>query len=294
MSPELTPSPSPGALLSGRQLDLSTVSGIPVLTCIPGTETPCPVVFYIPGFTGERASGLSLAYQLAGRGIACIAIDPLYHGSRLDARLLQAADPIYGGVYPPESGIDVFLTFLRVIEQSVSDIQTLLGVLDGDSRLDLNCAGVTGFSMGAYATFLAFASIPQLKAAVAMMGVPTFTQRWLDLLDECAWSNSTWAEALSQVEDVTREKTAYVRSIDPAIRLRKATPKPLLLMSGDFDCDQMKTYALSWYRQSKDAWKAHPEHLKWNVYPVGHTVTTSMEQDAVDWFATHLCASKST
>jgi hypothetical protein len=288
-SPE-TPTP---ALTRRVSLEIGTVADVPVLTCIPQMESPCPVVFYIPGFTGERASGLSLAYQLAGRGIAYIGIDPLYHGSRHDARLLDASNPAYGGVYPPESGIDVYLAFLRVIEQSATDIKILLGALTGDARLDLNRAGVTGFSMGAYATFLAFGSIKELKAAVPMMGIPTFTQRWLDLLDECAWTNPVWGAALTQLENTTRDKTSYVQRIDPAEWLRHAAPKPLFLMSGDFDYDQMKTYALSWYRQSKDAWKAHPEHLKWNVYPVGHTVTAQMEQDTVDWFVTHLPVSES-
>jgi hypothetical protein len=273
-------------------MQIGQLADIPVLTVIPEADHPCPVVFYVPGFTGERASGLSLAYQLARQGIAYVGIDPLYHGSRHDGRLLEAANPIYGGLYPPDSGIDVYLAFLRVIEQSAKDIQTLITALDSDSRLELNRAGITGFSMGAYATFLAFASIPALKAAVPMMGIPAFSQRWLDLLDECAWSNSAWAEALFQLEKPTLQNTAYVQSIDPAERLRKIAPKPLLMMSGDFDCDQMKTYTLVWYRGAKSAWASHPDCLKWNVYPQGHTVTAVMEKDTVDWFVKYLLAAR--
>lgn len=272
------------------QMQIGQLAGVPALTVIPEADQPSPVVFYVPGFTGERAGGISLAYQLARQGIAYIGIDPLYHGSRYDERLLKAANPAYGGVYPSDSGIDVYLVFLRVIEQSVKDIQTLIIGLASDRRLDLNRAGVTGFSMGAYASFLAFASIPALKAAVPMMGIPTFSQRWLDLLDECSWSNLAWAAALRQLEKTTLQNTAYVQSIDPAERLREAAPKPLLVMSGDFDCDQMKTYTLAWYRQAKSAWEAHPECLKWIVYPQGHAVTPVMERDAVDWFVKHLVA----
>jgi predicted esterase len=270
------------------KLESSTAAGIPILACIPDQPRPCPLVFAVPGFGGSKTSLLSLAYRLARRGIACISFDPLYHGDRGDERLLNAADSALGGIYPPETGMDTFRVFLQVIRQCSLDIQTLLAVVSADNRLDVNRTGVTGFSMGAYASYLALAEIPALRAGVAMMGLPVFYRRWQDLLDECALSNPEWAVAMEKVAPQTTQTSAWVRSFDPAARLAAAAPRALLAMNGDMDFDQPKYYVLDWLRSMRPAYADQPENLRWNVYPVAHTLTPHMEQDAVDWFDRHL------
>jgi hypothetical protein len=235
-----------------------------------------------------KETGLPLAYRLARRGVACLSFDPLYHGDRYDPRLEHAADPVLGGVYPPETGLDIGYGFFQVIEQCALDVQTLLAQLANDPRFDLRRTGVTGLSMGAYASFLAFADIPTLRAAVPMMGLPTFARRWQDLLDETAWSNPAWAAALDQVATTTQQQSAFVQRIDPAERLLRAAPRALLIMNGDFDSDQPKRYVLDWLRTARRAYVAAPARLQWRVYPVGHTVTPAMEVDAVNWLVDHL------
>jgi hypothetical protein len=142
--------------------------------------------------------------------------------------------------------------------------------------------------MGSYASFLAFAENPALRAAVPMMGIPTFARRWLDLLDECAWSNPEWAAVIERAAPQVREHTVYVQSIDPAEALQRIAPRALLAMNGDFDSDQPKHYTLEWLKSVRQTYADYPDHLRWNVYPVGHTVTPQMEQEAVDWFVRHL------
>jgi dienelactone hydrolase len=269
-------------------LETGQVEGIPILSCIPRQQQPCPVVFFIPGFWGNKTSGLSLAYRLARRGLACLSFDPLYHGDRYDPHTEQAADPAFGGIYPPDTGLDIGVVFFQVIRQCSLDLQTLLAALVNDARLDLRRAGVTGFSLGSYASFLALAEIPALSAAVPMMGIPTFARRWQDLLDECTLSNPTWALALAQVEAQTHHHTTFIQSIDPGERLKQAAPRALLLMNGDFDSDQPKRYTLDWYREARPKYANCPDRLQWNVYPAGHMVTPQMEEDAVEWFARHL------
>jgi hypothetical protein len=108
----------------------------------------------------------------------------------------------------------------------------------------------------------------------------------LDLLDECAWSNSAWASALVDVTAETAHRTEHIRSFDPDEK--KTAPRPLLVMSGDFDSDQPKHYVLDWFRSVRPAYTRQPEYLRWNIYPVGHTMTRLMEADAADWFVQHL------
>lgn len=269
-------------------LERGKVDQIPYLALIPERVEPCPLIFSIPGYGGNKSWNLSLHYGLAQQGLACVSFDPLYHGERGDLRLGQAADPVYGGIYPAETGMDIFFLFLQVIRQCSLDVRTLLEYFAQDPRLDVERAGVTGHSMGAYASFLAFAEIPALRAAAPMMGIPTFAHRWQDLLDECALSNPAWAAALQQVEAQTARRTAFVEEIDPAGALRGSAPRALLIMNGDFDSDQPKHYALEWLRTARTAYAASPERLQWKVYPVGHVITPEMERDTIEWFARHL------
>ena len=142
--------------------------------------------------------------------------------------------------------------------------------------------------MGGYASFLIFANMSQMRAAVPMVGIPTFTRRWTDLLDECAYSNPDWAAALGRVAEQARLHTTLIAALDPAERLLEAAPRALLMMNCDFDSDQPKHYAVEFYRRLLGAYALSPEKLRLAIYPAGHTVTPDMERDAVDWIVGHL------
>ncbi len=257
---------------------------IPTLLALPAGAHACPLVVFVPGYGATKEVGLSLAYRLGRRGMACISFDPLHHGERYDPHLDRAFEPELGGIFPREAGLDIYLNFLRCIRQSSADIATILDYFATDERLDVTRAGVTGHSQGGYVSFLALADIPVLKATVAMMGLPTFRQRWQDVLDESAWSNPEWGAAIAKVSEEAMERAAFVREIDPAGRLPALAPRPLLIMSGDFDTDQPKFYVLHWLRSLRPAYAAHPEMLRWNIYPVAHVMTDQMLDDAVAWF----------
>ncbi len=270
------------------RVDTTTIHGIPVLTLTSDSAERRPVIFFIHGFGGGKEAGLSLGYQLAQRGFGFISFDAWLHGDRYDPLRERAALPEQGGIYPAASGLDTFLLFYRVIDQCRTDVQTLIEHFADDPRLDVARCGVTGLSMGGYASYSILANVPHMQAAVPMIGVPSFTRRWHDLLDECAFSNSMWAAALDRVADQTRQNTAFVVTIDPIEKLKFAAPRALLMMNNDFDSDQPKHYAIECYRELRQSYAARPDHLQLNIYPAGHTVTAQMDRDAVEWFATHL------
>jgi pimeloyl-ACP methyl ester carboxylesterase len=265
-----------------------TIQGIPVLTIRPGEAHRRPAVFYIPGYSAPKESGLSLGYQLAQHGYFFVSFDPLLHGERFDPRLWEAAKPELGGIYPPETGLDIGVQFYHVIYQCLADFRTLLAHFALDPHVDVSRCGVTGHSMGAYASFLIFANEPAVKAAVPMMGIPSFSRRWEDILDECSFSNAEWAAALARVADARDAHTAFVRQIDPEPKLAGAAPRALLIMNGDFDHDQPKSYTIACYRTLQQAYRDAPDNLKLNIYPLGHVVDAAMERDAVTWFDRHL------
>lgn len=271
--------------MSGLAIETLRVGEIPALLALPHAARACPVVFFVPGYGATKEVCLNMAYRLGKQGLACVSFDPLHHGERYDPHLDRAYEPELGGIFPPETGIDIYFNFLRCIHQSSADIATLLDYFARDARLDVSRAGVTGHSQGGYASFLALADIPSLKAAVPMMGLPTFYHRWRDVLDESAWSNPEWGAAIAEVAGQAEEREAWIQEIDPAPRLPQLAPRPLLIMNGDFDTDQPKSYVLHWLRsQLRPASAAAPEMLKWNVYPLAHVMTDRMLDDAVGWF----------
>ena len=146
--------------------------------------------------------------------------------------------------------------------------------------------------MGGCASFLLFANVPVVQAAVPMIGIPTFTQRWLDLLDECTFCNPTWAATLQSVQKETTQQTDFIRSIDPAEKLKAAAPRALLIMNNDFDSDQPKHFAIDCYRTLRPAYAMHTDKLQLKLYPAGHMVTPAMEHDAVMWFVQHLVSNR--
>lgn len=269
-------------------LENNTVQDIPVLTIRPGHAHRRPIVFYIPGYGSGKESGLSLGYRLAQQGFFFVSFDPLLHGARAAPQLWEAARPESGGIYPPETGLDIGVQFYRVIAHCLTDVRTLLAHFALDPHVDVSRCGVTGHSMGACASFLIFANESAVKAAVPMMGIPSFSRRWEDLLDECTYSNATWAAALQAVAKQRDAHTAFVRQIDPGPKLAEAAPRALLMMNGDFDHDQPKAYSIACYRWLQQAYRGAPENLRLNIYPVGHVVDDDMVRDAVAWFDRHL------
>ena len=115
-------------------IETLTVAGIPVLAIVPEAEQRLPLVFYVPGYTSAKESGLGFGYKLAQQGCCFVCFDPLLHGERFDRQLYDAADPALGGIYPPDTGLDIGVTFYRVIGQCLADVRTLLDHFAGDER----------------------------------------------------------------------------------------------------------------------------------------------------------------
>ncbi len=269
-------------------IETETIHDIPVLTMSHSEAHQCPAIFFISGYGSNKEAGLSLGYRLARRGLFFISFDAWLHGERYDRRLDHAADPELGGIYPPATGLDTGVLFCRVIHHCLQDVQFLLNHYAADRRVNTRRAGVTGLSMGGCASFLILANLPAIQAAVPMIGIPSFKRRWLDLVEECSFSNPDWAAALERVQEQTRQHTTFIQQIDPYEKLKSAAPRALLIMNCDFDTDQPKHYSIRCYKELQPYYADNPDKLKLNIYPAGHGVTPQMETDAVDWLCRHL------
>lgn len=268
----------------------SFVDEIPVLTVSTDDTHRKPVIVHIPGYGGNKEDGIPFGYFAAQMGFLWISFDPLYHGERYNPILDRAFEPEFGGLYPPESGLDIGRVFYQVIHHCLEDVMRILDHFSKDPYADVQSCGVTGHSMGGYATYLLLANMDVVRAGVAMNGVPTFSRRWTDILDESRFSNSDWQKSLNENNEASQSLIQFIRAMDPAEKLKSSFPKALLLMNNDFDTDQPKIYAVDMYRELSPSYASAPDRLKLNIYPGGHKVSNQMMRDALEWFRLFLKA----
>ena len=269
-------------------IETCMVEKIPVLTMSQEGIKQKPILFYIPGYGGRKESGIPFGYLAAQKDFLWISFDPLYHGERYHPILDRASEAEFGGLYPPETGLDMGRVFYQVIRHCLDDVTLLLDHFSKDARADQCACGVTGHSLGGYATYFLLANISSIRAGVAMNGIPTFTRRWTDVLDECKFSNSTWQRSLEGNVVANLSLLQFIREMDPAEKLKSFFPKALLMMNNDFDADQPKSYSIEMYRNLLPYYALQPERLKLNIYPGGHSVSNQMMIDTLDWFGSFL------
>ena len=264
------------------------VQEIPVATLAEESAERRPVVFYVHGFGAGKREGLALGYRLAELGFFFVSVDAPMHGERLDERLKAVLEGRGNLAYPAGTGLDAFFLMHELIVQAAQDIDVLIQHLEKDSRVDTSKIGMTGASMGGFATFYAAAHDPRIQVAVPMIGIPAFVERWKDVVLEAS-TYEKWAEAMEAAQDETSRRTAFMAAIDPFDRMKTFCPRPLMMINGDQDLDSPKKYSVNLYRMLKPLYAAAPERLRLNIHDdAGHRVTVPMMEEACEWFSRYL------
>lgn len=269
-------------------LETYRVGDIPITTMADEAAVHQPVVFYLHGLAADKREGLSLGYRLAESGFCFVAVDAPMHGERKDERLDALMEGTAELVYPVDTGLDVFFLVHEIIVQLAEDVGALIEHLSKDSRVDRSRIGVTGASMGGFTSFYLAATNPLVQVAVPMIGLPAFAERWADVVLEAS-AYEKWANAMEAVQAATARRNEFVLSIDPFNRMQRFFPKPLLMICGDQDIAAPKKYSVDLYRMLKPVYATNPERLRLNIYDdTGHRVSTTMMDDACDWFCRYL------
>jgi dienelactone hydrolase len=113
----------------------------------------------------------------------------------------------------------------EVIEQTGRDVEMLIKYFKGLKETDTHRIGLTGFSIGGFATFYIAANNPAVKVAVPIGGRPSFKKAWEDVI----LSTSTydqWSEDIERLAGETEKRTAFVEEIDPFDKMTNFCPKP--------------------------------------------------------------------
>jgi pimeloyl-ACP methyl ester carboxylesterase len=269
-------------------VETSTIGDIPVLTMAPELVAPRPAVFFVHGFRSDKREGLALGYALARQGFFFVSPDAPMHGDRPDPRLETMVSGKGEYVYPFESGLDVFYLMHQIIMQTARDLERLLAHFGTEGRIDADRVGLTGFSMGGFATFYAAANNPRIAVAVPIAGIPAFAARWRDVVLEAS-AYEKWAGAMRAAQTESARRTAFVQSIDPFEKLTGFFPRPLMMISGDRDIDSPKKYSVDLYRELVPVYAEHPARLRLVIHDeAGHELTRAMMEDVCGWFSRYL------
>jgi len=274
--------------MSEITIKTAQVGEIPILTMAQESSEERPIVFFLHGLGMDKRQGLPLGYELARLGFLFATIDAPRHGDRFDEKLEKMGRGEGEYVYPFESGLDLFFMLHEIVVQTAQDLERAIAYFDDKKAIDRKRIGVTGFSMGGFATFYAAANNPDVAAAVPIAAIPAFGERWSDVVLEAS-AYQKWAAAMKKAEAETVKRTAFMERIDPFHKLATFHPRPLMMISGDQDIHAPKKYSVDLYRMLKPLYAQTPEGLRLSIHDeAGHELTPAMVEETRDWFDQHL------
>ena len=261
----------------------SYISNIPVLSIFPEKGKSRPLVIYLHGYGASKEQGINFGYKMAKSGFFFISFDCLEHGERND----QFNKAKFDSVYPPDTGIDTYIHMHEVIVQTQKDIDNIIDKLQENQKIDTNRIGLTGFSMGGYATFYNAAYNNHIKVAVPIAGKGVFKKAWEDII----LSTSTyeqWSAQINNLKSETEKRTRFMKKNDPYNKIFTFTPNPLLIINGDQDTDQPYLYSLKLYKELLPYYSKDPDKLKLSMPFVDHRITNNIINEVSEWFKKYL------
>jgi dienelactone hydrolase len=234
---------------------------------------------------------------LAAKGIIAVAIDARYHGGRA------------GGAKGAEAYNAAILAAWRskgprqehpFYYDTVWDLWRTVDYLQSRPDVDGKRLGMIGFSMGGIETWLAASVDERIKVAVPAISVQSF--RWS--LENDAWqgraktiqlAHEAAAKDLGEPAVNAKVCRALWNKVIPGMLdqfdcpglIGLFAPRPLLVLSGELDPNCPLGGAKVAYAAAEQAYRAAGavDRLKIDVAPgVGHKVTESQHQMALDWF----------
>lgn len=145
-----------------------TIGGVPLLLATPDdAAAPLPAVLWFHGFGVDKETHRKELRQLAEAGFLAVGVDAAGHGARrlpdLDAR--QAA--------PHEQALR---TMTELAARTADEVPAVVRALVDEGLADGARIGVAGVSMGGYVVYRAVLVEPAIRAAVAILGSPEWSE----------------------------------------------------------------------------------------------------------------------
>lgn len=262
------------------------VANIPIINIYPENKKSMPVVIFLHGYGASKEQAVDFGYRLAKSGFFFISFDCREHGERKE-KTSQYQNSKFEYIYPPATGLDTYVHMHEIIVSTSKDLNIIIDNLQNNPRIDLSRIGLTGFSMGGFATFYNAANCNQIKVAVPIAGKPAFKKAWDDIILATA-TYDQWSDQIKSKEEETNRINKFMQEIDPSREIINFAPRPLLIINADQDTDQPYLYSLELYKELLPYYQREAEKLKLSLPFEGHYLTTEIKEEACNWFKMYL------
>lgn len=148
--------------------DARTVAGVPLLLARRAdADGPLPAVLWFHGFGVDKETHRKELAQLADAGLLAVGVDAAGHGARRlpDLAERQAA--------PREQALR---TMIALVRQTADEVAAVVRALADAGMADADRVAVAGVSMGGFTVYRAAVVAPGLRAAVSLLGSPSWPE----------------------------------------------------------------------------------------------------------------------
>lgn len=247
------------------------IDQIPLLHVVQQSERPekLPLVIFIHGFQSVKERNLHYAYLLAEAGFRVLMPEVLYHGERSNG---LAEKEFYGH-------------FWEMVLTTISEICGLKEKFVNKGLVDAERIGLAGTSMGGIVTLGALTQYKWIKAAVSLMGMPSYENFSLWQLKQL----KTQGINLPFTEEQIEVQLKTLREYDLSGQPEKLLGRPLLFWHGKKD--PLVPYRLTYqfYEAVKPDYQENPEKLRFITdNRAGHNVSIEGVEVTVQWFKNYL------
>lgn len=248
-------------------VEKSQIRDIPLLHIVKQEQysEQLPLIIFLHGFTSTKEKNLHYAYLMAESGFRVVLPEALMHGSRADS----------------VSKVDLNLHFWDIVLNNIEEVDAIKTVLEEKGLIDENRIGLAGTSMGAISALGALTQYDWVKAAVSLMGMPSYEEfaEWqLDQIERYGLSVNISEEEKEQI-------FSRLRPFDLNLQPERLQNRPLLFWHGKRDPEVPFSPAYQFYEKVKDLNIQDPGHLDFIVdEKAGHKVSGLGVKRTVEWF----------
>lgn len=243
------------------------INDIPLLHVVneEGRLQKLPLIIFIHGFSSLKERNLHYAYLLADAGFRVILPEAVYHGER-------------------EQGLSetqLFARFWEIVITMIEELNIVKEYYDKKGLVAEGEIGVAGTSMGGIATLGALTQYPWIKAAVSLMGMPSYEKFSHWQLEQLKKQGAELPFSEEQINEQLEAISKYDLSIQPY----KLSNRPLLFWHGKKDPMVPYSLAHEFFESIRDGYVENKEKLEFIADPLaGHSVSVEGVNATVEWF----------
>jgi pimeloyl-ACP methyl ester carboxylesterase len=238
------------------------INDIPVLVCYADDNSKKNLLVLSHWFSGNKEGWTDKMKQLAQMSFYTVALDNRYHGERKGISFKEK-------IMTPDGHLDL-LVLRKTMNETASDISTLIDHYVGDKTINASEIGIIGISMGGFVTYASLIHDKRISFAIPIISSPF----WDDIPEDTNVVNTEMA--IEEFKD-------YAVKNSPANQFEKFYPRKLFALIGTQDKHFKAERVIDFYKKLKISYGADNKNINISQYTVGHEMTDTMWNDVLKW-----------